>query len=122
MAFVRASANCAPECTHRRIIPSCRASVIALETSWTLNSAHDGGAVRVVRSKRLLQSVIAMSAVSLKVGAEMAGEIVFRVISGFFQSVLGSNSHVQKIRSHASWSKADASEVDSAASVLVTTR
>ena len=65
---------------------------------------------------------MAMSAVSLKVGAEMAGEIDFRVSSGFLQFVLGSRSHDQKILSHASWSKADASEVDSAASVLVTTR
>jgi hypothetical protein len=42
---------------------------MALETNCTLNSEHEGGAVRVVRSQRLLQSVMAMSAVSLKVGA-----------------------------------------------------
>ena len=64
---------------------------------------------------------MAKSAVCLKVGAEMAGDSNLRVCSGFLHSVSGLWSHDQKILSQASWSKADASEVDSAARVLVTT-
>ena len=82
---------------------------------------HDGGAVLVVRSYKLLQSVIARSAVCLKVGAEMAGASCFSVCSGFLHSTFGSWSHDQKILSQANWSNADARDVDSAARVLVTT-
>ena len=102
-------------------MPSDKASLIALGTSCTRNSEHDRGAVLVVRSLRLLQSAMAMSAVVSKVGAVMAGLSWGKVCSGFLQFTLGSCNHDQKIRSHASWSSADANEVDSAARVLVTT-
>ena len=47
MIFVRESASCAPECTHRNVVPSFIASLMARATNCTLNSEQAGGAVRV---------------------------------------------------------------------------
>ena len=59
MIFVSASANCAPEWTHRNDTPSVMRSLIARAVSWVRNSVQLGVAVLVMRSKRLLQSVAA---------------------------------------------------------------
>ena len=54
-------------------MPSLKDSLIALAINCTRNSEHEGGAVRVIMSKRLLQSVIVKSASSDFVGTVMAG-------------------------------------------------
>ena len=59
--FVRASANWAPEWTQCNFMPSERMSLIERAKSWVLNSEQFGMAVRVVKSYRLLQSVMAKS-------------------------------------------------------------
>ena len=121
MAFVKASASWAPVCTHLSWMPSFNDSFIDLAMSWTLNSEHDGGAVRVIRSNNDLQSVIATSWFSCTVETEMAGSSRSRALSGSRHCTLGSRSHRQCSRIQAIWSKADAKEVVSADNVLVTT-
>ena len=59
MILVKESASCAPECTHRSVIPSESCSLIARVCNCVLNSWQLGGAVRVTRSYKLLQSVAA---------------------------------------------------------------
>lgn len=73
MILVRASANCAPEWTQCSEIPSFSMSLMARAWSCVLNSEQFGTAVRVVKSYKLLQSVIARSFSShLMVGTVMA--------------------------------------------------
>ena len=91
-------------------------------TSCTLNSEHDGGAVLVIKSKRLLQSVTAKSVSWGTVDTEMAGSTLQRAVSGLFHSVVGSCNHFQYSRNQDSWSRAVASEAVSADKVDVTTR
>ena len=62
---------------------------MARATKATLNSAHCGGAVRVIRSKSDLQSVTATSISAGDVATEMAGAIRVKASSGLFQGVLG---------------------------------
>ena len=62
MTFVRQSANCAPECTHLIDTPSEIKSFIARACNCVRNSAQLGGAFRVTRSNRGLQSVAATEA------------------------------------------------------------
>ena len=54
-------------------MPSLNDSLIALAISCTRNSEQEGGAVLVIMSNRLLQSVIVRSASSDLVGTVMAG-------------------------------------------------
>ena len=121
MAFVKLSASWAPLGTHLNFVPSRKASLIDRAISWTLNSEQLGGAVLVIRSYKLLQSVMATSSEVTKVGTVMAGCSLGRASSGLFQSVLGSWIQLQKSRNHASWSKVDAKAIVSADKVLVTT-
>ena len=121
IALVKQSASCSPERTQRSWIPSFRASWMALATNWTMNSEQDGGAVLVVRSNRLLQSVIARSDESFIVGTVMAGANFFKASSGFLHRVVGSCNQLQKSLNHDTWSTALASAFVSADYVLVTT-
>ena len=85
-----------------------------------LNSWQFGTAVRVVRSYRLLQSVIAKSFSSIfAVGTVASGR---DTVSGFCHGILGSMSHAQYTRIQVSWSSVVAKAVASADNVLVTTR
>ena len=121
MALVKASANWAPVWTHRRLIPSRRVSLIALATHCTRNSEHCGGAVLVIKSCKLLQSVTAMSSAVGIVATVMAGSTFMSASSGRCHCVAGSWSHFQYNLNQLSWSRADAMEMVSAESVLVTT-
>ena len=57
MIFVNESAIWAPDGTHLRQIPVSMCSLINLACNSVLNSKHDGVAVRLTRSYKLLQSV-----------------------------------------------------------------
>ena len=87
---MRESASCAPLGTHLKVVPSRSDSLIALAISWTLNSEHDGGAVLVIMSYKLLQSVIVRSVSSCFVGTVMAGASFIKASSGFFHCAVGS--------------------------------
>lgn len=83
ITFVSASASWAPEWTQCSWIPSAKISLMARACNCVRNSWQFGAAVRVVRSYKLLQSVIARSfSVILIVGMEMASGR-FWIVSGF---------------------------------------
>ena len=84
MAFVKASASCAPASTHLKLIPSLRTSLIERATNCTLNSEQEGGAARVIKSYRLLQSVIARWDSCGTVTTEIAGSTLRSASSGLF--------------------------------------
>ena len=65
MILVKASASCAALWTHLTFTPSAIMSLIALACNWVLNSWHCGGAVRVIKSNKDLQSVTAIDGSSL---------------------------------------------------------
>ena len=124
MILVSASANCAPLCTHRRLIPSSIISLIERATSCVRNSAHCGGAVRVTRSKRDLQSVAATLSgrcCAWKVAVEIASGNSLRAWLGFFQGTLSSIVQAQHSFTQDNWSRTVPRETVSAAKVLVTT-
>ena len=125
MILVRLSANCAPLWTHRSWIPSDRRSLIFRALSWVRNSLQAGGAVRVTKSKRLLQSVATVSSVNLWafiVAVEKDWGNMRNAASGFCHRTFESINHAQHKRIHESWSKTELRDTVSAASVLVTTR
>ena len=106
IAFVSESASWAPLDTHLKATPSCKDSLMARATNCVRNSVHEGGAVRVVKSNRLLQSVTATSGCSRNVGLEIASGIFSSALSGCFHGVFLSCIQLQKILSQASWSSA----------------
>ena len=97
-------------------------SLIDLASNWVRNSWQLGMAVRVVKSNRLLQSVMAMSWwLALYVGMEMAGgrSVIF---SGFCQWIFESSNQAQYSLIQVNWSRdVDSADV-SADNVLVTMR
>ena len=122
MILVKASASCAALWTHLTFTPSAIMSLIALACNWVLNSWHCGGAVRVIKSNKDLQSVTAIDGSSLNVAVVNVDGNSLRVFDGFFQSVHGFRIQLQNNLNHDSWSRVVEREVVSAARVLVTTR
>ena len=120
----RLSASWAPLWTHLNWIPSARRSFIFRALSWVRNSLQAGGAVRVTRSNRLLQSVATVSSGSLWafiVAVEKDWGKDREADSGFCHRTLESINHAQHNRIHDNWSKTELRDTVSAASVLVTT-
>jgi hypothetical protein len=94
---------------------------MALACSCVRNSWQLGGAVRVTKSNKDLQSVTAIEGSSLKVAVAKVSGSLLSVVVAFFQSVLGFRIQLQKSLNHDSWSKVVLKDVVSADSVLVTT-
>ena len=116
MTLVSASANCAPECTHLKLVPSWRKSLIARACNWVLNSWQFGIAVREIKSNRDLQSMVATSDSSgtLKGDVEIASGSSFKASSGFLHFTAGFSIQPQNSFNHDNWSKADESAIVSA--------
>ena len=99
-------------------------SLIALAANCVRNSEHCGGAVRVTRSYKDLQSVAATLGGrfwALYVAVVYDSGRFRKVSPGFFHCVEGSIIQAQHKRIQESWSSVDPRETVSAARVLVTT-
>lgn len=124
MIFVRASASCAPEWTHLKVVFSDNISLIALAWSWVRNSEHCGGAVFVTRSNKDLQSVAEMASgrfCDFQVGDATAEGSFCKLRVGSCQAMDVSRSQAQNRRSHDNWSNDEVNAMVSAERVLVTT-
>ena len=77
-------------------------SLMALACNWVLNSWHCGGAVRVIKSNKDLQSVTAIEGSSLRVAVVKVDGSSLRVFDEFFQSVQGSRIQLQNNLNHES--------------------
>ena len=84
-----ASASCAALWTHLTFTPSAIMSLIALACNWVLNSWHCGGAVRVIKSNKDLQSVTAIDGSSLNVAVVKVDGNSLRVFEDFSNQCMG---------------------------------
>ena len=123
MIFVKESANWAPEWTHLRLTPSPISSFMA--RACNMYSWQFGGAARVTRSYRLLQSVTANE--DGRFWARNVAEAndsgsSERACSGFRQLQDGCNIQPQHNLNHDNWSSVEDIAIVSAARVETTTR